>query len=62
MKPLILHAHASGPNPMKVAILLENLEVPYEVKLWEIGDADNGVKGPVFTKINENGRVPALGK
>ncbi|KAJ9618743.1 hypothetical protein H2203_008947 [Taxawa tesnikishii (nom. ined.)] len=60
MKTLTLHAHNTGPNPYKVAILLEALDLPYNVKLWEFGDAENGVKGPVFTKINENGRVPAL--
>jgi len=57
IKPLILHAHATGPNPYKVAILLEALQLPYHVKLWEFGDAPNGVKGPEFTKISENGRV-----
>ncbi|KAL9041837.1 MAG: hypothetical protein Q9214_003969 [Letrouitia sp. 1 TL-2023] len=60
MKPLVLHAHTSGPNPYKVGIVLESLKIPYEVKLWEFGDGENGLKGPVFTKINENGRVPAL--
>lgn len=62
MKPLTLHAHSTGPNPYKVAIVLEALKLPYEVKMWEFGDSENGVKGPVFTKINENGRVPALGE
>lgn len=57
IKPLILHAHDTGPNPYKVAILLEALQLPYHVKLWQFGDERNGVKGPVFTKINENGRV-----
>lgn len=47
---------------LRVAILLEALSIPYNVKLWEFGDASNGVKGPNFTKINENGRVPAIGK
>ncbi|MCJ1228526.1 hypothetical protein MMC12_005187 [Toensbergia leucococca] len=60
METLILHSHESGPNPYKVAILCEALKLPYHIKLWEFGDADNGVKGPIFTKINENGRVPAL--
>ncbi|SLM40079.1 Thioredoxin-like fold [Lasallia pustulata] len=60
IKPLTLHAHGSGPNPYKVAILLEALSIPYHVKLWEFGDTPNGVKGPRFTKINENGRVPAI--
>ena len=61
MKTLTLHAHPHGPNPVKVAIVLEILKIPYEVKLWDFGNADNGVKGSIFTKINENGRVPALG-
>ncbi|KAK0273091.1 hypothetical protein LTR35_012503 [Friedmanniomyces endolithicus] len=60
MKPLVLHAHSTGPNPYKVAIALEALKVPYEVKLWQFGDAPNGLKGPQFLKISENGRVPAL--
>lgn len=60
-KPLILHAHATGPNPIKVAIALELLKLPYEVKSWEFGDdPKKGVKGETFLKINENGRVPAL--
>lgn len=60
-KPLTLHAHASGPNPIKIAIALEALGVPYEVKLWDFGDdATKGVKGKAFLAINENGRVPAL--
>lgn len=60
IKPLILHAHGTGPNPYKIAAALELLHLPYDVKLWQFGDAENGVKGKVFTKINENGRVPAL--
>lgn len=60
-KPLVLHAHASGPNPIKIAMALEFLKVPYTVKMWEFGDdKDKGVKGAAFTAINENGRVPAL--
>ncbi|KAL8955280.1 MAG: hypothetical protein Q9193_006810, partial [Seirophora villosa] len=60
MKNLILHAHSTGPNPFKVAMVMENLKIPYDLKLWDFGDAENGVKGPNFLKINENGRVPAL--
>lgn len=62
MKNLILHAHSTGPNPYKVAMVMENLKIPYDLKLWDFGDGENGVKGPNFLKINENGRVPALGK
>ena len=60
LKPLTLHAHRTGPNPYKVAILLSYLKLPYEVKLWELGDGPNGVKSPKLLKINENGRVPVL--
>ncbi|RDW69160.1 glutathione S-transferase family protein [Aspergillus mulundensis] len=60
LKPLTLHAHATGPNPFKVAILLEALNLPYTVKLWTFGDDSSGVKGARFLAINPNGRVPAL--
>jgi len=61
IKPLLLHAHATGPNPVKVAMALEALHIPYIVKQWEFGDnPDTGVKGESFLKINENGRVPAI--
>jgi len=61
MQPLILHAHATGPNPLKIAIALEALRIPYTVRQWEFGDdPQNGVKGAAFLRINENGRVPAL--
>lgn len=61
LQPLILHAHSSGPNPVKIAIALESLHIPYIVKTWDFSDDPNtGVKGTTFLKINENGRVPAL--
>ena len=60
LKPLLLHAHSTGPNPYKVAIALEYLSLPYEVKLWDFSDGPDGVKGTTFLKINPNGRVPAL--
>lgn len=61
LKPLTLHAHSTGPNPYKVAIGLELLSLPYEVRLWDFGDDPaKGVKGKAFLQINENGRVPAL--
>ncbi|KAL4911704.1 glutathione S-transferase [Aspergillus aurantiobrunneus] len=60
LKPLTLHAHSTGPNPYKVAILLEALGLPYNVKLWTFGADSHGVKGPEFLAINPNGRVPAL--
>lgn len=61
MKPLVLHAHEFGPNPIKIGITCESLNLAYELKLWEFGDdPENGVKGTKFLQINENGRVPAL--
>jgi len=60
-RPLLLHAHHDGPNPIKIAIALEFLEIPYRVQLWEGGDnPEKGVKGAAFLKITENGRVPAV--
>jgi len=55
-KPITLYAHASGPNPWKVAIVLEELQIPYELKVMDLGD----LKKPPFEKINPNGRVPAI--
>lgn len=58
---LLLHAHEFGPNPIKIAIACESLNLPYDIKLWDFGDdPEKGVKGTRFLKINENGRVPAL--
>ncbi len=61
LRPLTLHAHQTGPNPYKIALVLEILSIPYEVRLWEFGDDPvKGVKGKAFVAINENGRLPAL--
>ncbi|KAK5310505.1 hypothetical protein LTR70_009430, partial [Exophiala xenobiotica] len=61
LQHLLLHAHDTGPNPIKIAIALELLQVPYDIKLWEFGDDPmKGVKGKAFLAINENGRLPAL--
>ncbi|KAL4963787.1 glutathione S-transferase family protein [Aspergillus stella-maris] len=60
LNPLALHAHTTGPNPFKVALVLESLSIPYTVKLWTFDSDDHGVKGPRFLSINPNGRVPAL--
>lgn len=47
---------ASGPNPWKVAIVLEELSIPYETEYLDMTD----LKKPPFEKINPNGRVPAI--
>ena len=53
-KPIILYGHGPTPNPVKVAIVLEELGVPYEVK--EAADA----KAEPFISLNPNGRLPAI--
>jgi len=60
LRPLTLHAHSTGPNPYKVAILLQALDIAYTVKLWDFSSSSSGVKGSNFTAINPNGRVPAI--
>eukprot|EP00026_Physarum_polycephalum_P015748 Phypoly_transcript_16504.p1 GENE.Phypoly_transcript_16504~~Phypoly_transcript_16504.p1 ORF type:complete len:220 (+),score=47.35 Phypoly_transcript_16504:124-783(+) len=60
LKPITLFGHKGGPNPPKVAILLNELNVPYEIVFKEFGDGPNGVKHPDFLKYNPNGRVPAI--
>ena len=55
MKTLHLHAHATGPNPYKVGILLEALGLEYDVTQWDFGDGEHGVKGAEFLKMNPNG-------
>ncbi|KAF2232578.1 glutathione S-transferase [Viridothelium virens] len=56
LKPITLYSHASGPNPWRVAIILEELGVPYETKLMDFGD----LKKEPFISLNPNGRVPAI--
>merc|ERR1712151_1122168 len=43
VKPLVLHAHGTGPNPYKVACVLESLGVPYEVKLGPRGNDEQAI-------------------
>ncbi|OAG40124.1 hypothetical protein AYO21_05602 [Fonsecaea monophora] len=56
LKKLKLYSTAGGPNPYKVAIILEELGLPYETELLDVTD----VKKKPFTDLNPNGRVPAL--
>lgn len=56
MKPITLYGHKAGPNPKKVVLVLEELKIPYEIKLLEFPD----MKQPAYEKINPNGRVPAI--
>lgn len=46
------------PNSMKVALLLEELHLPYEVMSIDIFKGEQ--HDPAFLKINPNGKVPAI--
>jgi glutathione S-transferase len=56
LKPITLWGHDSGPNAWKVAIVLEELNVPYTFKMIEFPD----MKKEPYESINPNGRVPAI--
>jgi glutathione S-transferase len=56
LKPLNLYGGGRGPNPWKVAILLDELSLPYETTFTPYAN----LKAPEFEKVNPNGRVPAL--
>jgi glutathione S-transferase len=50
-----------GPNPVKVAMALEHLGLDYDCVPLEFGEGKGTVKDPEYTsKVNPNGRVPAL--
>jgi GSH-dependent disulfide-bond oxidoreductase len=49
---------AATPNGWKVSIALEEMGLPYDVKLIDF--ATNEQKSDWYTKINPNGRIPAL--
>lgn len=56
LKPITLYTHASGPNPWKVVMIFNELNLPYESKFMEFPD----MKKEPFESININGRVPAI--
>jgi glutathione S-transferase/GST-like protein len=49
---------AATPNGHKISIALEELELPYELHVLDLGK--NEQKEPWFTAINPNGRIPAI--
>ena len=51
-----LGGHAGTPKPWKIFMILEELKVPYEPKLVDLGDS----KREPYKSLNPNGRVPAL--
>ncbi|KAJ5183127.1 Glutathione transferase [Penicillium capsulatum] len=56
LKPITVYGHGPGPNPWKVVMVLEELNIPYEFKTVEFAD----MKKEPFESINPNGRVPAI--
>ncbi|KAF7958292.1 hypothetical protein EAE96_001843 [Botrytis aclada] len=56
LKPLTVYYAGPGPNPPKVGIILEELSIPYEIKMVGYGD----LKQKPFTDLNPNGRAPVL--
>ena len=55
IKPIKVYGQG-GPNPPKVAIILKELGLPYEVEPIQISD----VKQPHYVAINPNGRLPSI--
>jgi len=56
IKPIRVWLTPPGPNPWKVVFVLEELNIPYEIKSFAFAE----VKKKPFTDINPNGRVPAI--
>ncbi|KAG4026442.1 hypothetical protein MFRU_040g00030 [Monilinia fructicola] len=56
LKPLTVYYAGPGPNPPKVGIILEELSIPYEIKMVGYGD----LKQKPYTDLNPNGRAPVL--
>lgn len=56
LKPITLWSHSGGPNPWKVAMILNELNVPYENKI----PASGKNKEEPYTKLNPNGRYPTI--
>lgn len=51
LKTITLHSHASGPNPWKVAYILEELGLPYDSIMEDMSK----LKQAPYTDINPNG-------
>jgi GST-like protein len=49
---------ASTPNGRKIAIALEEMALPYSVRVINLKEEEQ--KQPAFLKINPNGRIPAI--
>jgi len=56
LKTITLYSHSTGPNPWKAAMILEELELPYEHEFVDMAV----MRKPPYVNINPNGRVPAI--
>ncbi|KAJ5356261.1 hypothetical protein N7517_010870 [Penicillium concentricum] len=56
MKPITLYSHQYGPNPWKVALILEELGVDYMTIFVPFTEA----KQTPYTMLNPNGRLPSI--
>ncbi|KAJ6007870.1 glutathione S-transferase [Penicillium herquei] len=56
LSPIKLYWRNQVPNPSKVLIVLEELNLPYESVWVEL----DGLKQKPFTDVNPNGRLPAI--
>jgi glutathione S-transferase/GST-like protein len=57
-QPMITLYSAATPNGHKVSIALEELRLPYELKVLDLGKKEQ--KQPWFLALNPNGRIPAI--
>jgi GST-like protein len=49
---------AATPNGRKVSIVLEEMELPYELQVIDLGAGDQ--KQPEYLRLNPNGRIPTI--
>ncbi|XXH05479.1 hypothetical protein Hte_011909 [Hypoxylon texense] len=56
MKPIRVWLFPEGPNPLKVLLVLEELQIPYEIERIK----RENVKSKPLTDLNPNGRVPVI--
>lgn len=57
MQPIVLYGHGATPNPLKVGLVLQELDLPYTVKTLDLATE---IKAEPFLSLNPNGRLPAL--
>ena len=49
---------AATPNGRKVSIVLEEMELPYELQVIDLGAGEQ--KQPEYLRLNPNGRIPTI--